>query len=77
MRNEELYAMTKTIYERQRQTGIETEKEREMIYAIRRGFEVKKQEGYKAPDAKSEHLQTEGEKMAEKLYKSAATMYKN
>jgi len=77
MRSEDLYAMTKSIYERQQSTGIETEREREMIYAVKRGFEVKREEGYKAPDAKAEHLQTEGEKWAEKLYKSAATMYKN
>lgn len=74
MRSEDLYAATKSIYETQRQTGVETEKQREMIYAVRKGWEVKREEGYVA---KAKHLQTAGEEMAEKMYKSASTMYKN
>lgn len=76
----ELYSELRNIYERERQTGIETAKDREMIYAIRRGLEEKKkdiQEGEYSPAKTAKHLLTAAEQMAENMYQgSGAGTYK-
>jgi len=71
----ELYGETKRIYERQKETGIETQQDREMIYAIRKGLEIKKEEGYK-PAGTARHLMTAAEQMAESMYQTGAGTYK-
>ncbi len=71
----EIYDVEKKIYERQRETGIETQNDREMIYAIRRGLEIKKEEGYK-PAAASKHLWTRAQELAETMYQGGAGSYK-
>jgi hypothetical protein len=71
----ELYGETKKIYERQKDTGVETAQDREMIYAIRKGLEIKKEEGYK-PAGTAKHLMTAAEQMAESMYQGGAGTYK-
>ena len=73
---QELYSELRTIYDRQQQTGTESPRDREMLYAISRGLEEKRKEGYKAPDEKARHLQTAAEQMAEGMYQSGAGTYK-
>jgi len=75
-RVEELYGELRRIYDREKTTGIETEKDREMIYAIRKGIEIKKEEGYKPANKRSEHLMTAAEQMAENMYQGGAGTYK-
>ncbi len=71
----ELYKEEKRIYERQKETGIETKQDREKIYAIMKGFEIKHEEGYK-PAGTAKHLMTAAEQMAESMYQSGAGTYK-
>ncbi len=71
----EMYAEEKKIYERQKETGIETAHDREMIYAIRKSVEIKKEEGYK-PAGTAKHLMTAVEQMAESMYQGGAGTYK-
>jgi len=76
---QELYGELRKIYQREQQTGIETERDRLMLYAIRRGLEEKKkdvQEGQYSPGAKEKHLMTAAEQMAESMYNSAGGTYK-
>lgn len=71
----EIYDVEKIIYARQKDTGVETAQDREAIYAIRRGLEEKKKEGYK-PAARDKHLMTAAEQMAENMYQGGAGTYK-
>lgn len=71
----ELYAEIKNIYQRERETGLETQQDRDKIYAIRKGLEIKKEEGYK-PSTKDQHLMTAAEQMADAMYQKADNMYK-
>ncbi len=69
-----LYSTAKEIYNRQRATGIETAQDREAIYAIRKGLEIKKEdaeEGQYRPSAKAKHLLSAAENMTESMYKGA------
>ncbi|MEM3154850.1 MAG: hypothetical protein QW165_04790 [Candidatus Woesearchaeota archaeon] len=72
----QLYNEEKRIYERQKKTGIETQQDREIIYAIRKGLEIKKEEGYKPPTMRERHLMTAAEQMAESMYQTAGRTYK-
>jgi len=75
----EIYTELRRIYERQQETGVETTRDREMIYAIRRGLEVKKEEieeGQYRADQTAKHLMTAAEQMAENMYKSTTGTYK-
>lgn len=74
-----LYSTAQKIYARQHQTGVETQKDREMIYAIRRGLDAKKEdmeEGQYKPDRRSKHLLTATEQMTESMYKGAEGWYR-
>ncbi|MBW2970137.1 hypothetical protein KY319_03370 [Candidatus Woesearchaeota archaeon] len=71
----ELYQELRSIYDRQKETGIETRQDREMLYAIRKGFEIKKEEGYK-PAPTEKHLMTAAEEWAEQMYQGTAGTYK-
>jgi len=71
----ELYGELKNIYQRQQDTGLESQQDRDMIYAIRKGFEIKRQDGYN-PAAKDESLMTAAEQMADSMYTSATGGYK-
>ncbi len=71
----EIYDVEKRIYARQKDTGVETAQDREAIYAIRRGLEEKKKEGYR-PAAQDKHLMTAAEQMAESMYQGGAGTYK-
>jgi hypothetical protein len=75
----ELYSELRKIYDRERTTGIETSRDREMIYAISRGLEAKKkdvEEGEYRPVGKAKHLMTAAEQMAENMYQSTSAGYK-
>jgi hypothetical protein len=72
---QELYGELRRIYDRQSETGVERAQDREMIYAIRKGLEIKKEEGYK-PAARDRHLMTAAEQMAENMYQGGAGTYK-
>ena len=75
----ELYSELRNIYDRERQTGVETTRDREMIYAISRGLEEKKkdmQEGQYKAGRQAKHLMTEAEQMAERMYQGGAGSYK-
>jgi len=71
----ELYGELKNIYQRQQDTGLESQQDRDMIYAIRKGFEIKRQDGYN-PATKDENLMTAAEQMADSMYASATGGYK-
>jgi len=73
---EELYGELHRIYNRQKETGVETREDRELVYAIRKGFEIKREEGYK-PAEKKKHMMTAAEQMAQDMYESTSTTYKN
>ncbi|VVB80817.1 Uncharacterised protein [uncultured archaeon] len=73
---EDLADELRKIYDRQKETGIEKREDREMLYAIRKGFEIKREEGYAPATAKDKHLMTEAEQWAEDLYKGGAGTYK-
>lgn len=73
---EDLADELKKIYNRQKETGIEKQEDREMLYAIRKGFEIKREEGYAPATAKDKHLMTEAEQWAEEMYKGGAGTYK-
>ncbi len=75
VRVEELYGALRGIYNREKSTGIEREKDRELVYAIRKGIEIKKEEGY-TPAKKDKHLMTAAEQMADSMYNSAGSAYK-
>lgn len=75
IRVEELYGALRGIYDREKSTGIEREKDRELVYAIRKGIEIKKEEGY-TPAKKDRHLMTAAEQMADSMYNSAGSAYK-
>jgi hypothetical protein len=47
-----------------------------MLYAIRKGLELKREEGYAPATAKDKHLMTEAEQWAEEMYKGGAGTYK-
>jgi len=72
---EELYGHLRNIYDREKTTGIETQQDRDTVYAIRRGLEEKKKdmEGgqYKA-GKKAQHLLTTTEQMANTMYHGSA-----
>ena len=72
---QELYGELRKIYDRQKETGVETQQDREMVYAIRKGFEIKKEEGY-APAKKDKNLMTAAEQMAESMYQSTSGTYR-
>jgi len=72
----EIYTELRSLYERERETGIETHEDRERLYALRRGLEKKKEEGYVPPTAQAKHLLTAAEEIAEGLYKGGAGSYK-
>jgi hypothetical protein len=75
----ELYSELRSIYDRERSTGVETMKDREMIYAIRRGLEEKKKdmaEGEYKADKQAKHLFTAAQQMAESMYQGGAGGYK-
>jgi len=63
----ELYSELKNIYDRQQETGLEMKEDRDRIYAIRKGFEIKREDGYK-PAKKDQHIMTAGEEMANTMY---------
>ncbi len=74
MPSDALYSAAKEIYDRQKTTGLETAQDREMIYAIRKGLEIKKedmQEGQYRPATKAKHLLNAAESMTESMYKGA------
>lgn len=73
---EELYGELHRIYDRQKETGVETREDREMVYAIRKGFEIKREEGYR-PAGKKKHMMTAAEQMAQDMYESTSETYKN
>jgi hypothetical protein len=73
---QELYGELRKIYERQKDTGIETAQDREMLYAIRKGMEIKKEEGYAPATQRAKHLMTAAEQMAESMYQGGAGTYK-
>ncbi len=68
----ELYQELKNIYQREKETGIETREDREKLYLIMQGLKVKKEEGY-VP--KESHLMSRAEQIAESMYKSGAGSY--
>ncbi len=68
----ELYKEGKGIYERQKETGIETQQDREKIYAIRKAIEIKKEEGYN----QNQNVMTAAQQIAETVYKGGAGTYK-
>ncbi len=68
----ELYKELKDIYQREKQTGVETQEDREKLYFIRQGLRVKKEEGY-VP--KERQLMSRAEQIAEDMYKSGAGSY--
>ncbi len=75
----ELYSELHKIYDRERQTGIESSRDREMVYAIARGLEEKKkdmEEGQYKPARQAKHLLTAAEQMAESMYQGGAGSYK-
>ena len=72
----ELYGELKKIYDRQKETGLETTEDREMLYAIRKGFEIKKEEGYTPATKADKHLMTTAQEWAEEMYKGGAGTYK-
>jgi len=75
-----LYNEMRRIYRREKETGIETQKDREILYVIMKGIEEKKQdvnEGTYKPTEKARHLMTAAEEMAENMYKGTTQMYKN
>ncbi|GEM_PF-2303566 len=73
---EELYGELHRIYDRQKETGIETKEDRELVYAIRKGFEIKREEGYQ-PAGKKKHMMTAAEQMAQDMYNTTSNTYKN
>ncbi len=76
---QELYGELRNIYDRERSTGVETARDREMVYAIRKGLEEKKkdmQEGEYKPARQAKHLLTAAEQMAENMYQGGAGGYK-
>lgn len=75
----ELYSELNRINEKERQTGIETQQDREAIYAIRRGIYEKKkdvQEGSYKPTEKAMHLLSAAEQRADSMYNNASSSYK-
>ncbi len=72
MKAADLYNEGKIIYQQQKETGVETAQQREAIYAIRKGLEIKKEEGYN----QNQNVMTAAEKMAETVYKGGAGTYK-
>jgi hypothetical protein len=72
---QELYGELRRIYDRQSETGVERAQDREMIYAIRKGLEIKKEEGY-SPAPRDKHLMTAAQQMAENMYQGGAGTYK-
>jgi hypothetical protein len=75
----ELYGELRKIYDKERSTGIETQRDRDLIYAISRGIYEKKkdiEEGQYKPARKDKHLLTAAEQMAESMYESVSGGYK-
>ena len=75
----ELYSELHKIYSRQQQTGLESQRDRDAIYAIRKGLEVKGEdmrEGEYSADKQAKHLLTAAQQMAEGMYQSGAGTYK-
>jgi len=74
----ELYSELHRVYDRGKQTGVETQLDRDMVYAIRRGLEEKKKDmegGQYSPESQAKHLLTAAEQMADGMYHSGAGSY--
>src|SRR3989344_6948464 len=67
----EFYQSVRTIYEAQRQTGIETYEQRQQIYEIHKGLEEKRrdiEQGKYRPGERQKHLLTTTEQLLGNIY---------
>ncbi len=71
---QELYSELKTVYQREKSTGVETAQDRNMIYAIAKGIEEKRknvESGQYSPTQKSRHLLSAAEEIAQNMYRGS------
>ena len=67
---EEFYNAFSTIYNRQKETGIETPEDRQKVYLLMKSWEEKNKE-YHPAGAKAQHMKTAVEQMSESMYQGA------